>query len=82
MSSDRDVLQHISELVKEEHELRNGIASDAAHSDQARGRLADLEVALDQCWDLLRRRQALRDTGQDPDTASVQPPETVERYLG
>jgi hypothetical protein len=41
-----------------------------------------LETELDQCWDLLRQRQARRDAGEDPDSAEVRPPSTVEDYLG
>ncbi|MET0479597.1 MAG: DUF2630 family protein, partial [Actinomycetota bacterium] len=44
-------------------------------------RLQDLEVQLDQCWDLLRQRRARRDAGQDPDAAHVRPEGTVEGYL-
>jgi hypothetical protein len=40
-----------------------------------------LEIQLDQCWDLLRQRRALRETGQDPDQAGVRPPDQVEGYL-
>jgi hypothetical protein len=38
------------------------------------------EVALDQCWDLLRQRRARRDAGQDPDTAQVRSERVVEGY--
>jgi hypothetical protein len=37
-------------------------------------------VSLDQCWDLLRQRRALRESGLNPDAASARPPEVVERY--
>ena len=39
-----------------------------------------LEVALDQCWDLLRQRRARREFGEDPSTAEVRPPDVVEQY--
>jgi hypothetical protein len=39
-----------------------------------------VEVALDQCWDLLRQRRARRSAGQDPDEATVRPEEVIERY--
>jgi hypothetical protein len=69
----------IEQLVAEEHELwRRESAGDAVDAD--RRRLAELEVALDQCWDLLRQRRALRDAGRNPDDASARPPEVVERY--
>ena len=70
------VLNHIGELVKEEErlyaqkELKNG--------DEAR--LAKLKVELDQCWDLLRQRRALREFGRDPDKAEVRSPNVVENY--
>ena len=43
-------------------------------------RLRDIEVMLDQCWDLLRQRRAKREFGADPDDAHVRDPETVEHY--
>lgn len=45
-----------------------------------RHRLAKIQVELDQCWDLLRQRRALRDVGLDPDDAQVRPPQVVENY--
>jgi hypothetical protein len=49
-------------------------------SDVDRARLGKINVELDQCWDLLRQRQALRDAGRNPDDAHVRPPEIVENY--
>jgi len=37
-------------------------------------------VSLDQCWDLLRQRRALREFDRDPADANVRSEETVERY--
>jgi Protein of unknown function (DUF2630) len=66
-------------LVAEEHELwEREEASDASDSD--RRQLDELKVSLDQCWDLLRQRRALREAGRDPDDASMRPSEVVERY--
>jgi hypothetical protein len=69
----------IEGLVAEEHELwereSNGEATDAD-----RRRLEQLKVSLDQCWDLLRQRRALREAGRDPDAADVRSSEVVERY--
>jgi hypothetical protein len=74
--SDRPVAKHIEHLVKEEHKLyEQGKLSDAD-----RQRLRQLEVELDQCWDLLRQRRARREFGRDPDRAHVRPPEIVENY--
>ncbi|MPZ97491.1 MAG: DUF2630 family protein [Propionibacteriales bacterium] len=81
MASDRDVLSHIKGLVDEEHDLRTRHGRDDATDDEQQ-RLRQLEVELDQCWDLLRQRRALRASGQDPDSAAVRPPDQVEGYLG
>lgn len=75
---DAEVLARISELVEEEHALeRSGVADG---NDEDRARLESLEVALDQCWDLLRQRRARRQSGQDPDEAQVRPGGVVEDY--
>jgi hypothetical protein len=76
MTSDHDILTRISSLIAEEHELDNGEGG-PAHGDRRR----ELEVALDQCWDLLRQRQARRGAGQDPEQAHVRSAEQVEHYL-
>ena len=78
--NDEEIVRRISELADEEHHLE-GSHSAGGLSTQEAERLRALEVALDQCWDLLRQRRARRSSGQDPDTASVRPPDTVERYL-
>lgn len=78
MGDDR-IHGRIEELVAEEHELWQREASGEA-SDGERRRLADLRVTLDQCWDLLRQRRALRDAGLDEGAARVRDPEVVERY--
>ncbi|MGH9189115.1 MAG: DUF2630 family protein [Acidimicrobiales bacterium] len=51
-----------------------------APTDEELHRLRDLEVQLDQCWDLLRQRRARRTAGQEPDARAVRPPEVVEGY--
>jgi len=73
---DQSVLNHINRLVEEEERLyrSSGLTS------EYQGRLAKLEVELDQCWDLLRQRRALREFDQDPETAKVRPPKVVENY--
>jgi Protein of unknown function (DUF2630) len=74
--SDQSVLGHIDQLVKEEERLyaKNGL------TDEDQARLAEVKVALDQCWDLLRQRRALREFGEDPDKAKVRPAKIVENY--
>jgi hypothetical protein len=75
-SQEQPVLNHIQELVDEEHKLYNK----EALTEEDRKRLDTLEVQLDQCWDLLRQRRALRDAGDDPDKARVRSAEVVEKY--
>jgi hypothetical protein len=75
--SDQTILARISALIDEEHKLRSTGA--AGEADQ---RLKQLEVELDQCWDLLRQRRAKREFGEDPDTATPRDPGTVEGYIG
>ena len=76
---DTDLVQRISELADEEHRLERAHEGEAL-SDVELERLRGIEVALDQCWDLLRRRRARRRAGGDPDEEMVRPPETVEGY--
>lgn len=76
-TEDQPVLKHIQGLMAEEQQLheQGGLAA-ADHE-----RLAKINVELDQCWDLLRQRRALRDAGRNPDQAEVRPADVVERYL-
>ena len=76
---DADIVRRIGQLADEEHSLERAHAGKAL-SDEELDRLRALEVALDQCWDLLRQRRARRRAGQDPDAATVRPEEVVERY--
>ena len=78
---DKQILQRISELVDEEHGLRTRAQAGQIDTEDERARLQDLEVALDQCWDLLRRRRAAREFGADPESAQARPVNEVEGYL-
>ena len=69
----------IEQLVAEEHELWQR-ESDGQASESERRRLQDVKVSLDQCWDLLRQRRALREAGRNPEGADVRRAEVVERY--
>jgi hypothetical protein len=85
--SDEQVQARIEELEGEERKLRTdeGEAAEADADDRvARDaqRLEAIRIELDQLWDYLRQRRALRDAGQDPDNAQMRDPGTVERYLG
>jgi len=78
---DRNVTDDIDKLAREEHELferrSHGKATDADHE-----RLRQIEVLLDQCWDLLRQRRARREFGLNPDDARVRDAKTVKNYIG
>jgi Protein of unknown function (DUF2630) len=78
---DKKVTETINDLAREEHELfareSHGTATDAD-----RERLQRLQIMLDQCWDLLRQREARRAAGLDPDAAQVRDEKTVEGYTG
>ncbi len=80
MSDDREVISHIDELVEREHALRKQHETGGILSDDERAELDRLEVQLDQCWDLLRRRRALRNAGEDPGATPVRDADTVEHY--
>ncbi|MCU1503293.1 MAG: hypothetical protein JWM12_2647 [Ilumatobacteraceae bacterium] len=68
-----DELERIKALVDEEHAMRNAGPVDP-------DRLAHIEVLLDQCWDLLRQRDAKREFKQDQQAAHVRDASTVEGY--
>jgi len=75
---DRNILDHITQLVEEEHRL----LEHADKPQQNHARLKHVAEQLDQCWDLLRQRRAKREFGEDPDAAAVRDVGTVERYQG
>ncbi len=75
----QQIHQRIQELVEQEQQLRD-IAPSEGESKSRSADLKQLEVQLDQCWDLLRQRRAKLDAGQNPDEAAVRPAEEVEGY--
>lgn len=78
---DKDILGHIDDLIKTEHELRNRLAGGGLSSQEERAQLQETEAALDQCWDLLRQRRARREFGADPSGSAARPVSEVEGYL-
>ncbi|KWX67047.1 DUF2630 family protein [Mycobacterium sp. NAZ190054] len=80
-NTDRDILNLVNELVAEERELRDKLQHREIDESEEHARLKAVEVQLDQCWDLLRQRRALRASGGDPDSAQVRPEGEVEGYL-
>ncbi len=80
MADDADIIKHIDALVDEEHALERAHGDGNSLSKDEKARLRDLEVQLDQLWDLLRQRRARRAAGLDPDDAETRDPSTVEGY--
>lgn len=75
---DRQIIDRIHQLVDEEdalHERRDRMTEDE------RQRVENIEVALDQCWDLLRQRRARREFNENPEDADLRDSDTVERYV-
>ena len=84
---DAQIQARIEELEQDEQRLRKDEAAqaEAGRTDAVgvdAGRLAAIKVELDQLWDLLRQRRALRAAGRNPDDAQMRDSDTVERYLG
>ncbi|KDE99057.1 hypothetical protein Y900_008870 [Mycolicibacterium aromaticivorans JS19b1 = JCM 16368] len=81
MAEDNETLSRIHDLVAQERELRERVVHGQIDPSEEHTRLQAIETELDQCWDLLRQRRALRETGGDPSAASVRPADEVEGYL-
>jgi len=74
-----EIVHRIGQLVDDEHALEAAHAG-SPPSDADVAHLREIEVALDQCWDLLRQRRARRDAGLNPNDADVRPAQIVEGY--
>jgi hypothetical protein len=79
--TESETLGRIRALVDQEKALRGQLQHGDITTSEEQDRLRRLEIELDQCWDLLRQRRALRDSGGDPREAEVRPPDEVEGYL-
>lgn len=77
---DVEIVRRIGQLADEEHALEGSSKAGVGMSDAELARLKGIEVALDQCWDLLRRRRARRNAGQPVDEDQVRPANVVEGY--
>ena len=73
--ADEELIANIHRLMDEEHRLRAAIGATDPE------RLDEIDVTLDQCWDLLRQRRARIDAGKNPDTATANSVDRVEGYL-
>src|SRR3954447_8312266 len=79
MTDEDQIHTRIEQLVAEEQDLYDRGADGGLNANE-HNRLESIKVGLDQCWDLLRQRRALRGAGKDPDAAPVGDPGVVERY--
>jgi len=77
--NDPEILKRIEDLVNEEHQLSQQSHQGGLSADEHE-RMRQLEVSLDQCWDLLRQRRALRSAHLNPDEAAVRDADIVEHY--
>jgi hypothetical protein len=76
--TDAPLFHRIGELMAEEQRLyKKGEPTDVDVE-----KLRSIGVELDQCWDLLRQRRALREFGKDPSEAKVRDAKIVEKYQG
>lgn len=76
---DIDIVHRIGQLSEEEHALERSHQGEPLSEDEL-ARMRAIEVALDQCWDLLRQRRARREVGGNPDDAEARDEAIVERY--
>jgi hypothetical protein len=76
---DRQIHEHIEQLVAEEHELWQRESSGRG-TEEDRRRADQLKVQLDQWWDLLRQRRAREQAHLDPDAISLRKADEVEGY--
>ncbi len=77
---DETIIQRIERLSTEEQALEESHPGEPMTAEQ-RDRLKNLEVELDQAYDLLRQRRARRAAGQDPDESALRSESVVENYL-
>jgi uncharacterized protein YjaG (DUF416 family) len=75
-NEDNGVLSHITKLTEREEHLygKENLTDDDVKE------LNKVKSELDQYWDLLRQRRALRDAGENPNRAEMRPNDTIENY--
>ncbi|MFZ1063859.1 MAG: DUF2630 family protein [Acidimicrobiales bacterium] len=76
---DSIILQKVTDLTEEEQSLEASHEHQPLSKEQL-ARLRAIEIELDQCWDLLRRRRARRAAGLNPDDERLRPESIVENY--
>ncbi len=76
---DSDILYHVKNLVDEEQQLVL-LTEKGSLTEEQRATLRQIQVYLDQCWDLLRQRRARRVAGLDPADARLRDEEGPEQF--
>ena len=77
---DAQIHSRIEQLVAEEHRLWEDEAK-GGNTEADSQKLAEVKVALDTCWDLLRQRRAYSENKLNPDAAQARDESVVENYL-
>jgi uncharacterized protein DUF2630 len=80
MPSDEQIQSVIERLENEREEIRRREGASDPNLAQDSERLEEIRLELDQLWDLVRQRKALRDAGEDPNKAHERSRGTVENY--
>ena len=80
MTTDQPIFHRINDLAHEEESLYKQAGDGDGLDAAAQRRLDEIQVELDQCYDVLHQRQARRSAGLDPDDAATRTPEVVEHY--
>jgi hypothetical protein len=77
--NDEEIRKRINALSREEEDLYRD-AADGQLAPAELSRLTAIKLELDQSWDLLHQREALRSAGMDPERARARSIDTVEHY--
>jgi hypothetical protein len=75
-TNDTPVLSHIKKLTEREQHLYGK----ENLTDEDVTELHKIKAELDQYWDLLHQRRALRDAGENPNQAEMRSQDTIENY--
>ena len=78
--TEAELLARIRELNEARQQRRDAANRGEITRDQELADLAELAASVDQVWDLIRQRRALREFGKDEDTASQRSKDEVEGY--
>ncbi len=80
MTDDAGLSRRINDLAAEEEQIFSRAGSGGGMEPAEQERLRQIQLELDQAYDLLRQRQGRRDAGESADLARPRPPEVVENY--